>query len=240
MATLEHQQSGRPVVCDARTLIGRAPGASLLLVDGGVSGEHASLFWDGERWLLRDLGSRNGTFCEEQRLEPGQEVVLCVGDCLRFGGPEQRWLILDLEPPLSISAEAAPLATTCAMVPALRVAHFAMRLRVSTDQEFIEVRLVQDGDERLLPPRAYFDLFLVLAQARLDDADASANEAGWLYFDDLCKRLGRSRQRVNVEVFRARQQLAELGVEDAIHLFERRATTRQIRLGMADVQIDGL
>ena len=59
-----------------------------------------------------------------------------------------------------------------------------------------------------------------------------------LYFDDLCGILGRSRQRVNVEVFRARQQVAALGIVDAVQLFQRRPTTRQIRLGVQNLTVE--
>ena len=97
-----------------------------------------------------------------------------------------------------------------------------------------------DGVQRLAP-RAFHDLFLVLARARLSQrGTGSVAEEGWLYFDDLCRMLGRSRQRVNVEVFRTRQQLAELGIADAVEVFQRRAPTRQIRLSITDLTIDPL
>ena len=63
--------------------IGRSPGATLVLEDPYVSTRHAELRpVDGE-WTLTDLGSTNGTFVEETRLEAPQ--VLTTGSSARIG-----------------------------------------------------------------------------------------------------------------------------------------------------------
>jgi transcriptional regulator with GAF, ATPase, and Fis domain len=64
-------------------LIGRDPPASVLLPLPAVSRQHARLSFDGERWWLEDLGSRNGTlvgggFVSKCPLRPFDEVR--VGD----------------------------------------------------------------------------------------------------------------------------------------------------------------
>jgi len=41
--------------------LGRASGNGIQVLDGTVSKEHAELALAGERWTIRDLGSRNGT-----------------------------------------------------------------------------------------------------------------------------------------------------------------------------------
>src|SRR5262245_23785787 len=41
--------------------LGRASGSSVQLLDATVSKAHAELSLTGERWMIRDLGSRNGT-----------------------------------------------------------------------------------------------------------------------------------------------------------------------------------
>jgi hypothetical protein len=43
--------------------------------------------------------------------------------------------------------------------------------------------------------------------------------------------------RLSVDLFRARKQLADLGVEGAQHLIERRVEARQLRLAVANLQI---
>jgi predicted component of type VI protein secretion system len=41
--------------------LGRASGNAIQVLDGTVSKEHAELSLTGDRWTIRDLGSRNGT-----------------------------------------------------------------------------------------------------------------------------------------------------------------------------------
>ncbi|MCA9646867.1 MAG: sigma 54-interacting transcriptional regulator [Polyangiaceae bacterium] len=67
------------------TVIGRDEGVDLCIPVQSVSRRHAEISWEGSQWILRDLGSRNGTLLDGQRvhespLEPGQEVR--VGDVL--------------------------------------------------------------------------------------------------------------------------------------------------------------
>ncbi|MFN0059049.1 MAG: HD domain-containing phosphohydrolase [Planctomycetota bacterium] len=52
------------------------------VLDQGVSRRHAEIFRVGEMYLVRDLGSRNGTFVNEQRVD---EWVLRVGDRVQVG-----------------------------------------------------------------------------------------------------------------------------------------------------------
>jgi hypothetical protein len=44
-------------------------------------------------------------------------------------------------------------------------------------------------------------------------------------------------ERLNLEIFRARALLAKLGFADSTHLIERRAGTRQLRIGIARLQV---
>ncbi|MFI1500982.1 FHA domain-containing protein [Streptomyces platensis] len=64
-------------------LIGRAPGSGLRLNHETVSRAHAELRSAGKGWLLRDLGSTNGT-CVNGRRVVG-EVAVGPGDHIRFG-----------------------------------------------------------------------------------------------------------------------------------------------------------
>lgn len=240
MATLEHARTGEPVTLGPRVVVGRSPGSDLVLADRGVSGEHALIRWHEGRWVVRDLGSRNGTFVDEARVAIGFEAALGVGSVLRFGVEGPAWVALDLEPPDDAGTGRPPIPPTREVTPVARLRDVALRIRTSADEEYLEIDVCSpDGVERL-PPRAFHDLILVLARVRLDHADRPDAEAGWVYFDELCTMLGRARERVNVDVFRARQQVAELGIEDAVDLFERRATTRQIRLGVAGLDVGPL
>jgi hypothetical protein len=60
---------GRPHALEARTMIGRSiEGSGLAIHEGSISRHHAHLSQDGAlgAWTLRDLGSANGTFANEQ------------------------------------------------------------------------------------------------------------------------------------------------------------------------------
>jgi pSer/pThr/pTyr-binding forkhead associated (FHA) protein len=52
----------------ATLTIGRADDSTIVLSDDYVSTHHARLVPDGERWLVEDLGSTNGTYLDRQRV----------------------------------------------------------------------------------------------------------------------------------------------------------------------------
>ena len=54
-----------------------------MLSDDTVSRRHAELFLDGGRWILRDLGSSNGTWVNGRRVV---EAEVRTGDVVHFGG----------------------------------------------------------------------------------------------------------------------------------------------------------
>jgi len=102
VALIEREDSTRRMAPGARCLIGRAGTAGLQIKDRSVSAEHASLFWTGSGWSVRDLGSRNGTYVGERRLAPGEKADLSVGDQLRFGGAE-KWILRHDGPPTALA-----------------------------------------------------------------------------------------------------------------------------------------
>jgi diguanylate cyclase (GGDEF)-like protein len=51
-----------------RTTIGRSPSADVQIVDEGISREHVEILVDGDRVVVRDLGSTNGTFRNGERV----------------------------------------------------------------------------------------------------------------------------------------------------------------------------
>ncbi len=76
--------SGRRIVPvdKAIFLIGRRTAADLQLVNADVSREHAEIAQDGARFLLRDRGSRYGTFVNGEQIT---ERALEHGDRIRLG-----------------------------------------------------------------------------------------------------------------------------------------------------------
>jgi FHA domain-containing protein/uncharacterized protein DUF1707 len=73
-----------PEVVGAQLVIGRSSACQIVLGDDTVSRRHAELRFDDGRWLLRDLGSSNGTyvngrFVTEAEVRPGD--VIHLGGC---------------------------------------------------------------------------------------------------------------------------------------------------------------
>ena len=63
--------------------IGRQEDNSIILADQQVSRHHAEVVLQGGRWVIRDLGSANGTYVNEQRIDTPR--VLSQGDTVRLG-----------------------------------------------------------------------------------------------------------------------------------------------------------
>lgn len=305
MATLEALATLEPFPLCSRTLLGRSPLAQLRLHDSCVSAEHALVSWNGREWLAQDLGSRNGTLLDDQRLPPGVRAPLRIGAVLTLGHARCRLRLRDAAPPqvlalpedggaarcgdpelLALPSPEQPLVTVYRdrggqwlleregasapvadgasvqagglrftvhlpeLLPSTREdeppqqpAPRELHLRVSADEEFIEASLhtVAGASAQTLPlgARAHNALLLVLARERLRDQarGVAPGEQGWLHMEDLCRQLRLDESHINVMVFRCRQQLAAVGVPGAAELIERRKPTRQLRVGVARLQV---
>ena len=67
------------------TTIGRQEGIALSIPHASISRRHAEISYANDHYILRDLGSRNGTGINNKRIEAGSTHVLKSGDLLRFG-----------------------------------------------------------------------------------------------------------------------------------------------------------
>ena len=79
---LEGPQGGQLLELRARAIVGTAPDCDVVVKDGSVSGRHAEFSAQGGVFRVNDLGSTNGTFVNEKRVQ-GAELV--DGDTLRLG-----------------------------------------------------------------------------------------------------------------------------------------------------------
>jgi hypothetical protein len=83
---MEGGQSGETYDLDDETVIGRASGNITFPHDGFMSGRHAVIVRHGNRFVLADEGSRNGTFIKinnEVELKPG-DMILVGKQLFRF------------------------------------------------------------------------------------------------------------------------------------------------------------
>src|SRR6185312_9773187 len=69
----------------ARIVLGRAPSADVRIPSPTVSEAHASVQLKGADWFLTDLGSRNGTKHNGQKLLPERTRKLHDGDLIDIG-----------------------------------------------------------------------------------------------------------------------------------------------------------
>jgi pSer/pThr/pTyr-binding forkhead associated (FHA) protein len=65
--------------------LGTAPDNDIILGDMFVSGHHFLLRWDGRRWWVEDLNSKNGTWINGQPLTPAQPQVIHPGAAIAAG-----------------------------------------------------------------------------------------------------------------------------------------------------------
>lgn len=83
-------------LADGTVTLGRKPGNDLIVLDSSISARHCEFLVSGYEVIVRECGSRNGTFVNGHRVEAQSGVV--HGERLRFGGVEA---VLDI-------GEAAP------------------------------------------------------------------------------------------------------------------------------------
>tara|TARA_R110002073_G_scaffold15425_6_gene60847 strand:+ start:10042 stop:10995 length:954 start_codon:yes stop_codon:yes gene_type:complete len=74
---------GMQLLEDDQFSIGRSPDTDLPLFDSSVSRQHAMLIRSQDGYLVRDLGSTNGTFVNEKLIDSG--CPLRSGDTIRIG-----------------------------------------------------------------------------------------------------------------------------------------------------------
>jgi predicted component of type VI protein secretion system len=81
----EYPLAGSPVK------IGRAADNTVQIFDDSVSSHHAELTTEGDSYVLRDIGSTNGTKVNNDPLPPNQPRKLTGGEVVKFGGMECRY-----------------------------------------------------------------------------------------------------------------------------------------------------
>lgn len=90
-ATLTIVRDGKSTVVDLKDgvyRVGREKPADIVIPHSTVSGRHAELQISGDSFTLRDLGSTNGTFLNDQPLRDAK--VIKQSDTIRFGAVEVR------------------------------------------------------------------------------------------------------------------------------------------------------
>ncbi|MBK6513134.1 MAG: FHA domain-containing protein [Polyangiaceae bacterium] len=169
-------------------------------------------------------------------LERGSDVApVRSGQLVVVGGRTLR-VSLPLPAPETEETSALPAAS----VPGDALGHTSLSFFVSADLESVTMS-VRWNDEEWECQRAYNRALVELAKARLrDQSDGRLPplEHGWVYGDELCSLADfDGLARLNVEIHRARSDLARRGVPNAPAIVQRRKGTGQLRIGTARVQV---
>lgn len=67
----------------ARSILGRHPSCQIVIDANAVSRHHAQILWDGSKFMIEDMNSRNGTFLNDrlisgnQLLRDGDQIKVC-------------------------------------------------------------------------------------------------------------------------------------------------------------------
>ena len=90
-------KKGQIVPVEGSTVLGADPSCRIVLTDGYVSARHSEVLRTQHGFLLRDLGSTNGTYINNIKLAPEEEVSLVDGDLIRAGTTEMMFKCHEFE-----------------------------------------------------------------------------------------------------------------------------------------------
>ena len=83
LVPLQGPQRGELFTLGSQTTVGKDPSAcTLVLQDSYMSSKHAEIKIEAGSWILKDLGSTNGTYVNDKRVDK-QELV--DNDFIKFG-----------------------------------------------------------------------------------------------------------------------------------------------------------
>jgi adenylate cyclase len=130
----------------AHNTLGRHPNNTLQVLDRIVSKEHCHIDVVDGKYVLKDLGSLNGTYVNGERV---QERVLSNGDEVTLGSTRILFHSDDEELPdeatqARVSTGAGTSKVTIA--PGMVESHIRTKLAPLMDQSFLPERLIQDND----------------------------------------------------------------------------------------------
>jgi len=300
--------SNSNVVLTSRTLVGRTQECLVRIEDPRISGLHAALTWRSDGWSIRDLGSRNGTWVNYERLG-AKACALGVGATVCFGCGEYAYQLVDENAPalmleqltahpsgqhvitardcislpnsdatfmiyrnldgtwvveqggevrdcfdqetirvgdatwrvhLPPATDSDIISTRTAETVAVDLEDCSLRFEIGCNEESLRVVLVSWRGWERLPARTYHQMMLTMASIRKADRERGVAEAdcGLTSVDALANRLQLDAERLNVDICRARKQLAALHVDNAAHLFERRARSGLLRIGVRTLEVE--
>jgi hypothetical protein len=83
LVPLQGPSRGELYTLSPLTVVGNDPGCTVVLADRYMSGKHAEIKVENGVWVLKDLGSTNGTYVNNRRVDKHE---LVDNDFIKFGG----------------------------------------------------------------------------------------------------------------------------------------------------------
>jgi pSer/pThr/pTyr-binding forkhead associated (FHA) protein len=227
MAGLKNVQSGRVFELSVETLVGRRPDCDLVIDSSRVSKEHALLRWTGDGISVRDKGSANGTWLEDERLPAGEDRRLELGKTLYFGSRQEAWACIDVAAPEG----ALPLVTD-----RFRFGLDEVSLRVGPPNSIALVAAGQPHHVSLSPGE--YDVVRALAEQRSKDREQGVHREGWVLRKDFGDSVCGSVPTLNQHVKRLRDKVRRLDLLSSNPADIIEQVEREIRIGVAHLVID--
>ncbi|HZU12847.1 MAG TPA: FHA domain-containing protein [Chloroflexota bacterium] len=209
-AMLIRRGEGQTFVLPAEAMIGRLESCQISVPDKSVSREHARVVRLGDRYVVRDLGSTNGTLVNGRRISG--DVPLRPGDMVTVGSVE--FLFEQQEPPLQEREE----------VPAMQEEETTLMVPESDDGGLDSLEREYPGEPSPAPAETITGQIMQaaeqiadLARALLEQESAAETgaatadelEASRATLDDVRSALGSIETDVSPETVGTAEQLLE-------------------------------
>lgn len=186
----------------ATFVIGRATASHLVILDDQISRQHIRLVNQADRYWIDDLGSSNGTYLNDRRLEPNQAQPLHHGDKINLANR----IVFRFEDPFVTYKGAQP---TAILSPGLQI---------SLEQQQVYVRY-----QKLEPPltiKEFRCLSLLFSnQDRVVMREEIANHV-WPEYNE--RRDAVSEAMIDTLISRVRRRLKELDEHEYIQVIRSR------------------
>ncbi|HEU0030196.1 MAG TPA: FHA domain-containing protein [Kofleriaceae bacterium] len=206
-----------------KTTIGRNHDGQFRVLTASVSRGHAELVQKDTGWQIRDLGSRNGTWVNGQKIQG--RVMLDARAVVRFGDVYFWFLAHVAEPPVTERSLATKNVSDGMVRFVIQHPGTELCLVGSGDSQSGGALLARAAgnerwDEHALPPLE-FQLLRALCNAAREEAGSPAERRGCVATRVLAENLPFQSRYANEEnvrqvVRRVRNALAEIGAKDVV------------------------
>jgi len=216
-------------VRDSATVIGRNADAGVVILNGSVSREHAELQRQSGGWIVRDLGSRNGTHVGGVRIHG--RAALADGSQVRFGDVAFLFLghhaALPAAPPRPVETHRAPILGSFRVTlrgPTIDICLVSLRDDAVNENAggalLYRPRDAATWSEKSLPPLE-FQLLRTLCLRALEESGSPSVSKGCVPTRELAKLLPFQSKYANEEnvrqvVRRIRTTLEEVGADGLV------------------------